>query len=102
VKLKLIIAYTLLASFFVLLTPRKIWHDCDHHKVIDSSEIHFDKDECYACDFSLSVVSQPQVFTYYFIKAYFTKFDLTLSSLYFKKKFEHFPHRGPPTSIFIG
>jgi hypothetical protein len=98
VKVKKVIAYCLLLSFFVVLTPRSFWHDCDHHHSSNQKETVVKEKDCFACDFSLGIIDQPQQFNYRFNKSYFAKFDLTIASLYFKKKFEQFSHRGPPIS----
>lgn len=60
-KLRLYISYLLLLSFFVVLTPRSIWHDCDHeddfHVENDSTTFKNHSQKCLVCDFDLSFES---------------------------------------------
>jgi hypothetical protein len=64
-----LISYSLLLSFFVLLTPRDVWHDCHHddhhHEIEQSSETHAEQDDCFACDFDLGfyTFSSPYFFS---------------------------------------
>lgn len=67
--MKQLLTYLLLLSFVVLLTPRSLWHDCDHdhdehnHDFVEYSSIDNDHDgshhepvmeeDCIACDFDL-------------------------------------------------
>jgi hypothetical protein len=96
------LVYSLLLSFFVVLTPRELWHDCGQvHEHKSFNDTHFDQKDCFACDFSLGVISHHSFHFFHFKKQYFIKFDLTLASFYFKKKFEQFSHRGPPNVSFF-
>lgn len=80
-----------------MLTPRELWHECDHHHDIENSnETHFENGDCFACDFGLGFIDQPIVFTYHYFKTSYAQFDVSLSSFYLNKGFDHFSHRGPP------
>ena len=50
-----IISGLLLLTFFVLLTPRDWWHECDHKQFSTTtlSESHFDDGSCDICDIDL-------------------------------------------------
>jgi hypothetical protein len=50
-----IISGLLLFTFFVLLTPRDWWHECDHKQFSTTtlSESHFDDGSCDICDIDL-------------------------------------------------
>ena len=54
-------AYILLIAFGVLLTPRSIWHECDHddeHSEWSFGHDHLEK-KCYACDYDMDAALQP-------------------------------------------
>lgn len=63
-----ILSYSLLLSFFVLLTPRVAWHECEHdehHHVIDkSSETHIEQGDCFVCDFDLGFYTYTSPYFY--------------------------------------
>jgi hypothetical protein len=97
VKLRVVVAYALLLSFFVVLTPRELWHECDHHHDIENSnEIHFENGDCFACDFGLGFIDQPHYFFFSFTKILFDNNLVFSVSNYFKSEFHLFSHRGPP------
>jgi hypothetical protein len=50
-----VISGLLLFTFFVLLTPRDWWHECDHKQFSTSTfkESHFDDGSCDICDIDL-------------------------------------------------
>lgn len=57
-------AYALLIAFGVLLSPREIWHDCDHedeHTEWSQDHASFEK-KCYACDYDMDAALQPVSF----------------------------------------
>lgn len=84
-------------SFFVVLTPREIWHHCeDHHDIENSNDTHFEKGDCFVCDFGLGFIDQPHYFFFSFEKCSFEKEVQFSVSNYLKKEFHHFSHRGPP------
>ena len=65
-KIRIWIAYSLLLSFFVLVTPRTFWHNCEHsiHSHTSTSKDphslnHIEKKSCFACDFDLGFIDQP-------------------------------------------
>ena len=80
-KIKIWIAYSLLLSFFVLVTPRTFWHNCEHsiHSHSSTSKDphslnHIEKKSCFACDFDLGFVDQPSsILVFKFQPIYFTK-----------------------------
>lgn len=98
--MKSIIAYSLMLSFLVLLTPRSIWHECEHHDLEhkhSSNEQTYDQNDCFACDFDLGIISQPSFIQFIFEKNVYVNRTYTAFSLFTKDKFQHFSHRGPPT-----
>jgi hypothetical protein len=97
VKLRRVASYLLLFSFFVLLTPRDLWHDCDHdHSVQSSHEKKIDKDDCFACDYGLGVIAATSDFNHIpFYNKLALKNNLVESHLS-DERFYLFLHRGPP------
>lgn len=95
--MKLFITYSLLLSFFVLLSPRNLWHECeDNHTFHSNSEVHLENEDCFACEYDLGVILQAPDFFISFAKPIFNKFEITLENQHLPSKFEHFSHRGPP------
>jgi len=104
-KLKKWITWSLLFSFFVLVTPRTIWHNCNQE-----SHTHHSKDEhssqdlkiekkCFACDFSIDFLTINTSSLYH----YKPKPSVLSCSLFesFKQSisFQSFSHRGPPVFL---
>ena len=74
-KIRICIAYSLLLSFFVLVTPRTFWHNCEHsiHSHSSTSKDphslnHIEKKSCFACDFDLGFVDQPTSIVFFKFK----------------------------------
>ena len=105
VSVKSFITYCLLLSFFVLLTPRDIWHECEHHAVEHHEMDHqhsstnqsFEDGNCNVCDFDLGIISQPTFIRFIFDKVVYVDQTYTAFSFFTKDKFQQFSHRGPPT-----
>lgn len=105
VSVKSFITYCLLLSFFVLLTPRDIWHECEHHAVEhhdmdphhSSTDPSFEDGNCNVCDFDLGFVTRPSFVQFTFDKQVFVNRLYTVFSFFTKDKFQQFTHRGPPT-----
>ncbi len=101
-KLKRWTSYFLLLSFLVVLSPRSIWHDCksDSHSHYtsskDKSKVHFEQKNCFACDYDLGFIDQPEIFSISFSKKQFNKFNQLLNTQYEVSKFDLFLKRGPP------
>lgn len=103
VKLRKYIAYSLLLSFFVLLTPRQWWHDCDHvsHSHQSTSDdphqaVHLEKKDCFACDFDLGIIGEPEMVVRFFSrKTYINHVNDHVKSIEVEKIKDH-SHRGPP------
>ena len=102
-KIKIWIAYSLLLSFFVLVTPRTLWHNCEHttHSHSSSSKDphslnHIEKKSCFACDFDLGFVDQPGSIVSFAFKKFYPKTVekplLTASKIVLPL----FSKRGPP------
>lgn len=91
------VVYALLLSFFVVLSPRELWHDCDeHHKVHVNNEVHLEQKDCFACEFDLGIISVPYLHFFSFEKQIFLKFDITRIPFFHVKEFDSFLLRGPP------
>lgn len=91
------VVYALLLSFFVVLSPREFWHECDnHHEVHAKNEVHLEQTDCFACDFDLGIISVPYLHFFIFEKPKFSKFDITSFSFFNAKEFNSFLLRGPP------
>jgi hypothetical protein len=103
VKIKIWIAYSLLLSFFVLVTPRTLWHECEHttHSHSTNSKDphslnHIEKKSCFACDFDLGFVDQPgSVLSFAFEKFFPKSIEKPFITAY-KTELPHFSERGPP------
>ena len=79
-KIRILIAYSLLLSFFVLVTPRTFWHTCEHsiHSHSSTSKDphslnHIEKKSCFACDFDLGFVDQPSSILSFSFKKFYPK-----------------------------
>lgn len=98
-----VLSYSLLLSFFVLLTPRVAWHDCEHdehHQQIEqSSETQAEQDDCLACEFDLGffTINSPN-FISYNDQVIVGNSKQILSSLNNFEGFS-FSHRGPPVTV---
>ena len=101
-KFKKWIVYSLLLSFFVLLTPRTIWHDCDqdsHSHISKNDHLKHDfkfKGKCYACDFSIDFMEINQFEFYHFKPQPFALNQIQFESFKHTVLFRSFSHRGPP------
>jgi hypothetical protein len=95
-----LISYSLLLSFFVLLTPRTAWHECEHDEhhqnVHQSSETHVEQDDCFACDFDLGFISQPIATVFFFEKTHFPKNIAPSTTVLYLVSNYSFSRRGPP------
>lgn len=104
-KLRKYIAYSILISFFVLLTPRHWWHDCNHktHSHARTSDdpheaVHVEQKDCFACDFDLGIIGQPETIVRYFSqKSYINPINDCAKSVQLEEIKDH-SHRGPPLS----
>jgi hypothetical protein len=98
-KLKQHTALILLLGFFIALTPRSWWHDCDsHHDIEISGKVHVEKDNCFVCDFDLGELEQPFHFQFNFNTA-FNSFSLLKDVYSFNSSLSGFSHRGPPNFV---
>jgi len=103
VKIKIWIAYSLLLSFFVLVTPRTLWHNCEHtehqikkEKYDSHTVIKLENKSCFACDFDLGFVNQPgSIFSFSFKKFYPKSIEKPLITAN-KVVLPLFSKRGPP------
>jgi len=103
VKIKIWIAYSLLLSFFVLVTPRTLWHNCEHtehqikkEKYDSHTVIKLENKSCFACDFDLGFVNQPgSIFSFSFKKFYTKSIEKPLITAN-KVVLPLFSKRGPP------
>lgn len=100
-KLKKWLSFILLFSFFVLVTPKSIWHDCglEKHAHFSKNQNHtlkFEK-KCFACDYNIdSFDIQSLIFYHFKLKNY-----VQIVNSYFEYNHCHeflpFIHRGPPS-----
>jgi hypothetical protein len=93
------LTYSLLLSFFVLLTPRELWHDCEQH----SNHIHhhsgtvLKEKDCFACDFDLGIIDQVHFFEIHVKGGFVIPDDTFIRNGELTSFFNFFKHRGPPT-----
>ena len=93
-----IISGLLLLTFFVLLTPRDWWHECDHKQFSTTtlSESHFDDGSCDICDIDLGFFTVQSILFYRLDKA---ALPSEVSAELLDKEctsFTSFTLRGPP------
>lgn len=95
-----LLSYALLLSFFVLLTPRIVWHDCEHedhhHEIEQNSETHAEQDNCFVCEFDLGFISQPVIASFYFEGPVYPNQKDSQTFKLFLQSFDSFSRRGPP------
>jgi hypothetical protein len=98
-KLRKYISVFVLFGFFVAITPRSWWHDCHNHNDIElSGKVHFEKNNCFACDFELGEIETP--INYYFdFPSVVSAFALIDEEFSFNSSFLGFSHRGPPNFV---
>jgi hypothetical protein len=93
-----IISGLLQLTFFVLLTPRDWWHECDHKQYSTSTlnESHFDDGSCDICDIHLGFFTVPSILFFRSVKPSIT--TEVLAELLDKESSTHlsFSLRGPP------
>jgi len=96
---KKILAYALLLSFFVVWTPRSLWHDCGNtHETSrqhDPREVHFEKGHCFVCDFDLCTADLPMGMAFRFAPPVFTE-EVVLFPAHASRAVEQVQLRGPP------
>lgn len=95
-----IFSYLLVVSFFTLLVPRDMLHECSHkdlsHKFEHHDETQIDQEDCFVCYFDLGQISQPLITTFHFEKSIYPKNpDSKEQDNYLKADF-FFGRRGPP------
>ncbi len=86
----------------MLLTPRSLWHECDHSSHFKS---HLKKElpgktkienKCFACDFDIDCIDKPgSILSFYFPKSYPNPL-LDCAYSVQKAEFNPFSQRGPP------
>lgn len=82
----------------MVLTPRELWHDCDHqhHEIENSDQDHFEQKDCFACDYHLGIIDQPVLSFFSFGTKQFNQQVILGKSVFIKREFQQFSHRGPP------
>ena len=102
-KIKIWIAYSLLLSFFVLVTPRTFWHTCEHsiHSHSSTSKDphslnHIEKKSCFACDFDLGFVDQPSSILVFKFQRNYCFETSHISYIVNAESINLFSDRGPP------
>ncbi len=105
-ELKKFIAYSLLVSFVVLLTPRGMWHhhhdDHEHanlelhdHHDSDSENVH---EDCFQCDYDLDVAEQALSYKYRFGQKNNYKHPEIVNYFVSQQKLDFDNLRGPPNA----
>jgi len=97
-----IIVISLLLSFFVVLSPRSLWHNHNHDE--SKSSLHltsehtnqFEASDCFVCDFNLSLFTVQSAFVFekysnQVVSKPITKESIVNSDFYYCQ-----PQRGPP------
>jgi hypothetical protein len=98
-NLKRHISLIVLIGFFIALSPRDWWHECDNHNEIEhSGDVHFEKDKCFACDFDLGEIESPFQYQFHFV-ASVNSFDQVDEVFSFNSTRLGFSHRGPPNFV---
>ncbi len=57
-------ALLLLLNFFVLLSPRSLWHECKHHVDTNLTKDKMETASCFVCDYDLTTASLPFSFKF--------------------------------------
>ncbi len=98
-KLKKYISLFVLLGFFIAITPRSWWHDChDHNEIELSGKVHFEKDNCFACDFDLGEIETPFHYNFDFPVVNYA-YAIIDEEFSFNSSFQGFSHRGPPSFV---
>ncbi len=96
-KFRKYISLFILLGFFIAITPRFWWHDChDHNEVELSGKVHFEKDNCFACDFDLGEIETPFQLNFNF-SASSSLYDIVDEAFSFNSSLKGFALRGPPS-----
>ena len=103
-KVRKWIVDSLLLSFFVLLTPRTLWHHCDENSHSHASELKKNtsntlsfKTKCIACDYDIDFMEFTSINLCHFKQKPSEKLSKQLYSCFLDSDFSSFSHRGPPT-----
>ena len=62
--IKNLLALLLLLNFFVLLSPRSLWHECKHHVDTNVTKDKMESGSCFVCDYDLTTASLPFSFKF--------------------------------------
>ncbi len=105
--MKKFVAYCLLIAFGVLLAPRDLMHDCDHHDSVELSNSdhqddhsnvpHYD-DDCFACDYDMDLAEKPLSFFYRFQKPTYVAFQAFKVTIVDQDEVSTECLRGPPNA----
>ena len=105
-KVRKWIVYSLLLSFFVLLTPRTLWHHCDENSHSHASELKKNtsnslslKEKCFACDYDIDFMEFTSLNLYHFKLKPAEKQSDKPYLCFRDSSFSSFSHRGPPNNI---
>ena len=86
-------------GFFLALTPREWWHTCnDHQEIEQTGQTHFEKDNCFVCDFDLGEIASPIIFSFYF-SSFDQTFHLEDQPFSFNSTYLGLTLRGPPNFV---
>lgn len=104
--MKRILAYALLLSFIVVLSPREIWHSHDHTAEKSQAELRrqnsdntFQAPDCFVCDFSLSLFTVPKESNFLKYNGAVVHRSIASVPIVEKDLRLYFPLRGPPTLV---
>lgn len=78
-----------------MLTPRSLWHDCDHEHSY-SHETKIEKDDCFACDFGLGFIDNTKGASFQIPLQKIALVNVSVESFVSDQHFNLFSHRGPP------
>jgi hypothetical protein len=91
----------ILLGFFFALTPRELWHNCEHNhgKIkFDTESKQFKKEDCSICYFDLGTAESPLIYNFSLVKNYIFG-NISQNELSFNLYSSGFFHRGPPNIV---
>ena len=97
--MKKTILYSVIYAFSFLLIPTSFWHECNElhpsHKHDVPGETHFEKGDCFVCDFQIFPVENQNFSNFKFSKVKHFEFDVSFIEIDLIS-IESISLRGPP------